>query len=457
MPNSTLRILFVNLLSLNLPNGHSCASSRLKRSSSFLTSLPAFILMALLFGCTPPPAPAPKLTPTVKSAIILVPGYYGTRLVRESDRSVVFISLTQALFGDQSLTMPVPGLGFEGTIDLEPDGIFDEFRVIPLFYSIDVYGSLLDRLRTSTNESPKVIPFTYDWRGDLMEAVLRLDALIHRLKAEGTRNISLVAHSMGGLIVSYYLRYGTQDIDSAVETWEGAEGLQKVAMAGVPFLGVMNSFRNMNFGVTVGWNSSLLSAEAYASFPASYYTLPIAGIDELLSPDLKPVPGLIRNAEQWQQSEWGLLKNKKTLSNQTVERRADYTALWLQRSQRFLELLRAPTVTTSPHRPALLYVYAKGTPTVAKGIWAGGQITGPDSLFFEDPEITESHEKGMNNGFFVDGDGTVTVPSALLPSAYQESFPTTIREYEVGHTELVTLPNIQQDILMFLDSQKPPV
>ncbi|MDR4493107.1 MAG: alpha/beta fold hydrolase [Nitrospirales bacterium] len=408
-------------------------------------------------GCTHPSVPNPEQHPAVKSAVIVVPGYYGTRLVRESDRSLVFVSLTQVLFGDQSLTLPVPGLGFKDTIDLQPDGILDEVRIIPLLYSIDVYGSLLDRLRPSSNPGRKVIPFTYDWRGDLMEAVRSLDALIHKLQAQGTRDISVIAHSMGGLIVSYYLRYGTQDIDSAVETWKGTEGIQNVVMAGVPFLGVMNSFRNMNFGVTVWGNSSLLSAEAYASFPASYYTLPLADTDELLTPELKPLQGLIRNAAQWQRSEWGLFKNRKSLSNDLVERRADYTSLWLRRSQRFLELLRAPTTKRDSTFPHLLYLYAKGTPTLAKGIWAGNQITGPDSLVFEDPESVEAHQEGLANGFFVDGDGTVTVPSALLPSAYQQTFPTTVREYEIGHTELVTDGDIQEDIVIFLDNHTPRI
>ena len=230
-----------------------------------------------------------------------------------------------------------------------------------------------------------------------------------------------------------------------------------MVMAGVPFLGAMNSFRNMNFGVTVGWNSSLLSAEAYASFPASYYTLPVADTDELLTRDLKPVKGLIRNADQWQRAGWGLFKNRNTLSNQIDERRAVYTSYWLGRSQRFLELLRTPTNATSPHRPLLLYLYAKGTPTRAKGMWMGNQVTGPDSLVFEDPETVESHPEPMTNTFFEDGDGTVSVQSALLPAAYQQTLPTTIREYAVGHTELVTDRNIQDDILTFLENRTPPI
>ncbi|MCA9500964.1 MAG: alpha/beta hydrolase, partial [Nitrospira sp.] len=174
------------------------------------------LLIIWLSGCSRQPVASPEHGPNAESGIIVVPGYYGTRLVREADRSLVFISITQTLFGRQSLTLPVPDLGFEGTTDLQPDGILDEVRVVPLVYSIDVYGSLLDRLRVSKHSGGEVIPFTYDWRGDLMEAVHSLDALIQRLRDQGKKDISVVAHSMGGLIVSYYLRYGTQDIDTAV-------------------------------------------------------------------------------------------------------------------------------------------------------------------------------------------------------------------------------------------------
>ncbi len=426
---------------------------RMRTSGFFVKCLPILIVIMMLSGCSLNSVSMPDHAGKVDSAVIVVPGYYGTRLVRESDGSLVFISLSQVLFGDQSLTIPVPGLGFEGTIDLQPDGIFDAFRVVPLVYSIDVYGSLLDRLRLANNTSRDVIPFTYDWRGDLMEAVRSLDVLIRRLRDEGKNDISIVAHSMGGLIVSYYLRYGTQDIESAVENWKGAEHLHRVVLAGVPFLGVMNSFRNMNFGVTVGWNSSLLSSEAYASFPASYYTLPVADSDELLTPELKPVSGVIRNAGQWQRSEWGLLKDRKTLSKDIVERRAIYTSFWLHRSQRFLDLVRAPLRTSSPHQPSLLYMYAKGTPTLANGIWIGNQATGQNSLLFDDPVPVESHSAEVRPTFYADGDGTVTVPSAMLPHAFDRTFPTTIREYEVGHTELVSDPDNQQDILTFLDNR----
>lgn len=418
-----------------------------------LTFLSVLFVIMSLSGCNREHVAAPDQARQVESAVIVVPGYYGTRLIREADNRLVFISLSEALFGNQSLTFPVPGLGFEGTIDLQPDSILDEVRVVPLFYSIDVYGSLLDQLRLSSNNGQEMIPFTYDWRGDLMEAVRSLDVLIRRLRDEGKHDISIVAHSMGGLIVSYYLRYGTQDIEWAMENWKGAENLQRVVLAGVPFLGVMNSFRNMNFGVTVGWNSSLLSSEAYASFPASYYTLPVADADELLTPELKSLPGVIRNAGQWQRSEWGLFKDKKTLSKDIVERRATYTSYWLQRSQRFLDLIRAPLKTSSSHHLSLLYMYAKGTPTLAKGIWVGNQATGSNSLLFDDRNSGGPNPADRIPTLYADGDGTVMLPSARLPDAFVHTFLTTIREYEVGHTELVSEPDNQRDIVRFLGNR----
>lgn len=417
----------------------------------FLKFLSVLLLIMMLSGCGRQHMAAPDHAPNAESAIIVVPGYYGTRLVHEADRSPMFISVSEVLFGNQSLTLPIPGLGFEKTIVLKPADILDEVSVVPFVYSIDVYGSLLDRIWASRTTSRDVIPFTYDWRGDLMEAVHSLDALIRRLRDQGKKDLSVVAHSMGGLIVSYYLRYGTQDIETAVETWKGAEEFNRVVMAGVPFLGAMNSFRNMNFGATVGWNSSLLSFEAYASFPASYYLLPVADSDELITPELKPLHGVIRNAGQWRQSGWGLLKEKHSLPKAIVDGRVAYLSFWLRRSERFLERLHAPLSTRSPHQLSFLYLYATGTSTLAKGVWTGNPGKGSDSLLFEDPDLVVAGPAGNYPTVFADGDGTVTVSSAWLPAAYRQSFQPTIRNYEVGHTELVTTPDIQDDIIKFLD------
>ncbi len=412
-------------------------------------------ILSILFsfpGCSSQTILPPYIKGTNTSAIIVVPGYYGTRLVSHSDGRTIWISAREALFGNQALTLSVPGLELHDTVELHPSSILDTVPVIPLLYSVDVYGSLLDTLKLSHDGSATVIPFTYDWRKDLMEAVHNLHAMILQLRKEGTHDISLVAHSLGGLIVSYYLRYGIQEIDTAVETWEGAQTVSAVVMAGVPFRGVMNSFRNMNFGVTAKLNTALLTSEAYSSFPSSYYTLPILDMDRLLTPKGNALNNMIRNPEHWKQSGWGLLNKKATLPDMIIDRRAAYMSFWLRRSQRFLERLHSPPSTPSRQHPSLLYLYATGTPTLAKGIWNQQDTQGPDSLFFDNRKRPQALTIIDPKLLYTDGDETVTVDSAALPTAYIETFPTTVRNYEVGHTELVTDTYILQDINTFLQT-----
>ena len=408
-------------------------------------------LMFSLPGCHSSNVRHSTIEVTPKSAIIVVPGYYGTRLVRESDRTLVWISPSEALFGNQPLTLPISSLELTNTIALQPDTILDTVDVIPFLYSVDVYGSLLDTLRSTYAGKARVIPLTYDWRKDLMIAIQNLDLRIKQLRQEGTQNITLVAHSLGGLIVSYYLRYGTQEIESAQETWEGAESVSSVVMAGVPFLGVMNSFRNMNFGVTVKWNTSMLTSEAYSSFPSSYYTLPALDLDQLLTTNLQTIHGMIRNPKNWEQSGWGLLQDKSTLSDPVIKKRAEYMSHWLRHSQKFLALLHAPPRTQSQHNfPSLMYLYAKGSPTLGNGIWLQQKTQGTDSLYFDNREPTSPIAAINPTVLYEDGDETVSVRSALLPPAYH-ILPTTIQTYAVGHTELVSNSGIQEDILSFLN------
>lgn len=387
-----------------------------------------------------------------QSAIIVVPGYYGTRLVRNSDEHLVWISASEALFGDQPLTLPVQGLGLTQAIDLRPDGILDHVPVIPYLYEVDVYGALIDELRSKTHGDATVIPFTYDWRRDLLDSVKQLDARVQQIRKDGIRDITLVAHSLGGLIVSYYLRYGTQEIASAVETWEGVAQVSTVVMAGVPFLGVMNSLRNMNYGVTVKLNTSLLTAEAYSSFPSSYYTLPLFETDRLMTPNLDVRNNVIRNPESWKQSGWGLLNNTQNVSPHIIARRTEYTTLWLHRSKRFLALLRAPLERAAPRQVQLFYISAKGSPTLAKGIWLDHYGQGPDSLYFDNVDPERFQVTIDPAILYDDGDETVTVRSAWLPAAYRDAFQTTVQEYEVSHTELVTHPQVLDDIVLFLNA-----
>ncbi|MCA9470446.1 MAG: hypothetical protein MRJ96_14715 [Nitrospirales bacterium] len=371
-------------------------------------------------------------------------------MARDSDDSVVWVSASELLFGQQPLTLPVDDLKLTDTINLHATEVLETVPVIPLLYEVDVYRSILDRLRGIEDLPGSVIPLAYDWRKDLMDAVRSLDALILQLQAQGTKKISVVAHSLGGLILSYYLRYGNQDPNTAIETWEGAQRVSSAVMIGVPFQGVMNSFRNMNYGVTAKLNTSLLTAEAYSSFPSSYFTLPILKGDRLLTTDLNRLPHMIRVSSNWKAYGWGLLNHQKNLPPTVIEHRAEYMTHWLDRSRRFLELLNVPKSGSSPSSPPLLYMYGQGFRTLDHGVLIEKDTEDCLCLYFDNDKQAQVIPSIDPDRLYEDGDETVTVRSAALPDAFRGVFHTTMSAYHVSHTELVKNDEILEALTSFL-------
>jgi len=389
----------------------------------------------------------------VESAIIVVPGYYGTRLAQVADGHLVFISAWESLFGTRSLVLPFPGIENRKAIELRPDGILQTVPVIPALYSVDVYGSLLDAFARFRDGHAEIVPLAYDWRADLHQVVRDLDSEVRRLRAQGVKRIAVVAHSMGGLITGYYLRYGAQSPDEAKETWEGASHIDAMVLTGVPFRGSMTIFRNMQYGRRFGLNTTLLDQEAVASFPASYYLLPTAEADLLLTPRLEPVRGLIRQSRNWRTYGWGLLKEAQQLSSDLEDQRAAYTDDWLAQADRFIDRLLAPLSVPNRKPIPLLAVAGRGQGTLATGVLGGPDPASPcTSLFFDEHHFKTCLPEADPSLRLEDGDGTVTVRSASLPEAYEQAFVVTHRVATVGHSELVNDADLQADMFAFLDT-----
>ena len=102
--------------------------------------------------------------------------------------------------------------------------------------------------------------FGYDWRRDNVDSVKALHRYILEKRAyvkekyKDSFNLDVVledirfdiaAHSMAGLIVRYYLRYGPVDLPEdgspPTLTWEGTNYINKVVLIGTPNAGSLES------------------------------------------------------------------------------------------------------------------------------------------------------------------------------------------------------------------------
>ena len=105
----------------------------------------------------------------------------------------------------------------------------------------DVYGGLYNYLARFKAPGKTLFGWAYDWRKDMSATEQELDKKIHEaMAAAGTDKVSLVVHSMGGLVVrNYILKYGTEHIDQLITF-------------GTPYLGSVMIAKYLEIGDNMG-------------------------------------------------------------------------------------------------------------------------------------------------------------------------------------------------------------
>src|SRR3990172_8300553 len=121
--------------------------------------------------------------------------------------------------------------------------------------------------------------FYYDWRQDNAVTAALLADFIDQIQEDYGNpdlKVDIVAHSMGGLITRYYIRYGRVDVlnrnDFPVNMY-GGKRVRRVILLGTPNLG---SIKIMNFfidGIKVG-GSEKIKTETMATMPSLYQLFP---------------------------------------------------------------------------------------------------------------------------------------------------------------------------------------
>lgn len=170
---------------------------------------------------------------------------------------------------------------------------------------VDFYGRILSTLEEVAGYQPatpgmraahgekRYYVFSYDWRQDNISTVRELDDLIARIREDyrdPSLKVDIVAHSMGGMITRYFVRYGTEDVLDDNEfpvNQYGAERIRRVILLGTPNLGSIGALRTLIRGYKVGFDA--IPPEVVATFPSTYQVLPHAITDWFVSMDGRPL------------------------------------------------------------------------------------------------------------------------------------------------------------------------
>ena len=396
-----------------------------------------------------------------RNPIIVIPGILGSRLIEESSDKVIWGAFGPGVAdpasddGARMVALPIDRPGELDGVISPPDvdegsesrwagrGVLDRLHVslwgvaleqrayIQILGTLGVGGYRDEQLSAAGvidygTDHFTCFQFAYDWRRDLAENAQRLREFILRKrkfvaeklgKPESEVKFDIAAHSMGGLVTRYLLRYGGQELpaDGSLPelTWEGANYVDRAILIGTPSAGSVYAIQQLVDGYKPAPLLPNYSQALLGTMPAIYQLMPRPRHLPLQDEDGDTALSAgLYDVEQWERLGWGLLDpSEKNVLKQLLpgvesaeERRAiarSYVDLCLRRADQFHRALDVPS---KPPRNLGLYLFA------------GDAIQTLGSL-----EVDEKNGN-ISDGRFVPGDNVVPRSSALMDERVGSTF-----------------------------------
>lgn len=324
--------------------------------------------------------------------VVVIPGILGSKLENQDTRQQVWGAFEFGAAdadkpdGARSISLPIePGKPLSDRIDnVIASEVLDNITADVLLLQNLEIGAYVDILLTlnagsyrdqNLGESGSIdygglhytcFQLAYDWRRDVSEAAGKLHEMIevaqsahrwaHNLDDDAPVKVDVVAHSMGGLLLRYYLRYGAEPLpeDGSLPelTWAGAENVSRAILIGTPNAGSALSLKQL----VEGWNLNPFFPHYRAQFlgtmPAIYQLLPRMRHGAVVDAETKE-PIDVFDVSTWEKYEWGLADpdSDKWLSwlmpeieSKEMRRAAalEHIELSLQRAEQFHRALDVP-------------------------------------------------------------------------------------------------------------------
>ena len=201
--------------------------------------------------------------------LIVIPGIMGSRLHRaDGDREIWPGSLWKLMIaGDfDNLALTIPGseaiAGAPRPAELETGGIFHEIA------GEDFYAQIIETLsdaggytcvpREKVTAQSDCVLFAWDWREGMVAAARELDNLVERLRrlrVDPSLRVDVVAHSAGGLVTRYFVRFGGVDVLDEIEpsiTFAGGRKVRQAILIGTPNYGSITALQKAITGYRIG-------------------------------------------------------------------------------------------------------------------------------------------------------------------------------------------------------------
>lgn len=399
-----------------------------------------WLLILALCGCASDPT-LPDLSRlyahqaggAIPPPLIVIHGVLGGRLAdRDSGEEVWPGRLRQLVFSsydalrldiDASGTMPAPS-------PLIVDGITDSAA------GRDFYGRILTTLEdiggyrhaspgTAANaDERRYYVYSYDWRQDNLISVRGLDDLVERIRDDYGNpdlKVDIVAHSMGGLITRYFVRYGTDDVlndNDFPVVYDGDRKVRRVILLGTPNLGSIASLAALVNGRKVVLGR--IDPEVIASFPSAYQVLPHKLRNWLIDADGNAIDADVFDIDWWRDLKLGIFApetRERIVARHATRAEGEaefarfekYFDVSLERGRRFSWSL----TVQAPHIAQRYIVFGGSCKlTVARGLL---ERDGERSYLRFSPKDIRHKVKGLDYDRLMlePGDGTVTKASLL--------------------------------------------